>query len=38
MIGILAERQFRQQPDRNSFAEEILPNWPLDEAVPVAVD
>jgi N6-L-threonylcarbamoyladenine synthase len=36
MIGILAERQFRQNPERHSFSEEVLPNWPLDEAAPAA--
>jgi N6-L-threonylcarbamoyladenine synthase len=31
MIGILAERKFRQNPDHYSFSEEIRPNWPLEE-------
>lgn len=32
MVGILAERKLRQNPTLESFDEEILPNWPLDEA------
>ncbi len=30
MVGILAERKLRQSPDYNSFTEEILPNWSLE--------
>ncbi|HXT10025.1 MAG TPA: tRNA (adenosine(37)-N6)-threonylcarbamoyltransferase complex transferase subunit TsaD [Candidatus Angelobacter sp.] len=32
MVGILAERKLHQNPAPNSLAEEILPNWPLEEA------
>ncbi len=34
MVGILAERKLRQNPATDSFADEIRPNWPLDEAFP----
>src|SRR6185437_16134497 len=33
MVGILAERKLRQCPDYSSFNEEILPNWPLEDAL-----
>lgn len=31
MVGILAERKFRNRPQNPPLDEEILPNWPLDE-------
>jgi len=33
MIGILAERKFRQRAAATSFDAEVRPNWPLDELV-----
>ena len=33
MVGILAERKLRANSEHNSFAEDIRPNWPLEEAV-----
>jgi tRNA N6-adenosine threonylcarbamoyltransferase len=31
MVGILAERKLRQSRESDSFADEIRPNWPLEE-------
>ena len=33
MVGILAERKLRQNHSSDSFAEEIRPNWPIEEAL-----
>lgn len=33
MIGILAERKLRHGGNSDSFAEDIRPNWPLEEAL-----
>lgn len=32
MVGILAERKLREHPEGGLSVEEILPNWPLEEA------
>lgn len=36
MIGILAERKLLRRTAQSSFADEILPNWPLEES-PAAI-